>query len=645
MPKRPIQIEDILRLRVPSDPRVAPDGSRVAFTLRSADMEACKYRSHIWLAAPGRDPEPLTHGGVEDSSPRWSPDGTRLAFVHSHEGTSQVWWLPSEGGNPRPLTTLPPGKVQGLAWSPDGRRLAFAFRPKSAYDPKNPPTAWHVTRLVYKVEGQGWRDTFAQLWTADAVTGEARAIVTGDFDAGSPAWSPDGARLAFPANLDADADYATDHMDLWVVPAAGGSPSKIAAPRGPKSGLAWSPDGRWIAYFGHDKPRCAWGAANVHPWVVPAAGGDARDLAAGHDRTWEDETITDTRAMHSMFQPVVWTPDGRAILGVVNDRGASHVYRAGLEGGVERILGGERVISQLSIARNSSIAYLAADFNDVGDIYLGDARLTRVNGELLDSIEVSRPEEFTAKSFDGTEVQAWLLRPPRAHAGKVPLALEIHGGPRTQYGYLFFHEFHLLAAQGYAVLFSNPRGSQGRGEAFTSAIVNDWGNLDSLDLMAVTDAALARGGLDESRMCVMGGSYGGYMTNWIVGHTDRFRCGVTMRCVSNLVSMAGTSDYGYEDYREFGAHAWDAPETYWRMSPVAYAAKIRTPLLILHSEGDLRCPIEQAEQLYTFLKGQRKEVELVRFPEENHDLSRAGRPDRRLERLRHILRWLGRYLG
>jgi dipeptidyl aminopeptidase/acylaminoacyl peptidase len=307
------------------------------------------------------------------------------------------------------------------------------------------------------------------------------------------------------------------------------------------------------------------------------------------------------------------------------------------------------VVKQFSVAVDGTIALLGATIRDIGDVYVlrGEdlARHTSVNEAYFASRMLSEPLRFPVSADDGEVLDAWMLLPP-GHDGraKVPAVLQIHGGPRAQYGEVWFHEFHMIAAMGIAVVWSNPRGSQGYGERFASCIAGAWGDRDFRDLMAVADEAVRRFPIDAGRFGVMGGSYGGYMTNWIIGHTDRFRCAITMRCVSNLLSMAGTSDFGYEDRREFGVHPWEDFDRLWRMSPLAYAARMRTPLLILHSEGDLRCPIEQAEQLFAYLKGQRREVEFVRFPEETHDLSRGGRPDRRVERLRHIARWLDRHL-
>jgi dipeptidyl aminopeptidase/acylaminoacyl peptidase len=341
----------------------------------------------------------------------------------------------------------------------------------------------------------------------------------------------------------------------------------------------------------------------------------------------------------------VWSDDGKTIFFLASDAGTSHIYSVPAAGGTPKpITHGDYEVMNFTRAGNRT-AMAVSDPLTIGDVHVLEKggvrkRVSRVNEELFSEVAVVEPEDFTFASFDGLKIQGWMIRPPNFDPKKKwPVILQIHGGPRAQYGCAYFHEFQLLAANGYVVVYANPRGSQGYGAGFAKAIVNDWGNLDAKDLMAAVDAVAKKPWFDEKRVGVCGGSYGGYMTNWLVGHTDRFKAAITMRCVSNLFSFYGTSDMGPEDDKEFGGPAYDDPANYARQSPISYVKNIKTPLLILHSEGDLRCPIEQAEQVYTMLKRMKRDVEFVRFPEENHDLSRSGRADRRVERLKHILRW------
>lgn len=616
---RNLTAEDLLSFRFVSDPALSPDARRWACCVKSIDGE--KYRQHLWV-----DGAPFTHGAVLDALPRWSPDGRTLAFLRKVEDDNQIWLLPSSGGEARPLTKLAPGKFKALEWSPDGTKLAFVWRRSPD---KKPPVARLVTRLRYKEDGVGFLDgEWDHVWTVD-LRGEVRPLTFGDADDLTPAWSPDGAWIAFTSNRHPEADFHPLRYDLFVIPSGGGTPRALPKPAGPAFAPSWSPDGARIAFFGHDDPESSWGIRNTHVWIADVAGREtARDVTAGLDRTCENATVTDTKAAHGASTPPRWSDDGRDLYFLVSDRGNCHLYR--WNGTVEPVVTGDREITGFSMAKGKFL-FTISEPTSIGEVYDGELRrLTNFNP--MEGIRVAAPERFGERG--------WLLKPPGFDASKkYPLILQIHGGPRAQYGNAFFHEFQILAAEGYLVLYTNPPGSQGHGEAFAGAIREDWGNLDYVDLMKSVDEACRLPFVDASRLGVCGGSYGGYMTNWIVGHTDRFKAAITMRSVTNLYSFNGASDIGYDDFREFGAHAFEDPARMARLSPVTYVKNIRTPLLILHGENDLRCPMEQAEQLYTFLKVLRRDVELVRFPEETHDLSRTGRPDRRLERLRHIVRW------
>jgi dipeptidyl aminopeptidase/acylaminoacyl peptidase len=640
--RRFITPEDLQHFRFVGDPRISPDGSRVLHTVKIVEGE--KYFQHLWV-----DEDQLTIGKVTDAFPRWSPDARRIAFVRTRDDDSQVWQMPITGGEPRPVTSLPPGKISALEWSPDGGRLAVVFHRDPSPElkkEKRQPLLRHITRLRYKEEGVGFldaeRDHLHIVWVNDR---RVVPLTEGDWDDAHPAWSPDGLWIAFVSNRLPDADFRPLEMDLWVVPSGGGEPRKLPKPAGPAWFPAWSPDGKTIAFLGHDQPESTWGATNTHVWSVPSSGAQpARDLLPGFDRTCEDVVLTDTKSAHGAGQGPAWSADGREIYFIASDSGSCHLHRVAATGGPPVALtDGPLEVMQFSLAKGRFALTLSEPLN-IGDVYdyeIGGEprRRTSVNRALFEGLRLSTPEPFD------TGTQGWLLRPPNFSAEqKYPLLLYIHGGPRAMYGNAFFHEFQVLAARGYVVLYPNPRGSQGYGEKFADAIKSDWGNLDYKDLMNAVDQAARLPYIDGSRLGVCGGSYGGYMTNWMVGHTDRFKAALTERCVSNLYSFYGTSDMGYDDHREFAGHAYDHPEHYARLSPITYVRNIKTPLLILHSDGDLRCPVEQAEQLYAMLKSMKRDVEFLRFPEENHDLSRTGRPDRRLARLEFILRWWEKHL-
>ncbi|HEX5164272.1 MAG TPA: S9 family peptidase, partial [Thermomicrobiales bacterium] len=415
---------------------------------------------------------------------------------------------------------------------------------------------------------------------------------------------------------------------------------------------SWSPDGSQLAAIGNWDPASG-GAKNDNLWVVPAGGGEARNLSGDFDRSIGDSAMSDVYA-GSSNRPL-WAPDGASLLMLVSDSGSTHIYRVSLDGGdITRITGGERRVSGVSLSSDGkTIAYVAGTSTNPGDLYVAnidgsdERQLTNLNQDFLGSLTLSEPEEFRVPSqSDGAEIQGWVMKPVGFEAGKkYPMILEIHGGPHAMYSNHMMHEFQLMAARGYVVVYCNPRGSAGYGEDFTTYTHKAWGEKDMPDVMAAVDHVVSQGYVDANRLGITGGSYGGYMTLWMIGHTDRFKAAVTQRCVSNLYSFYGTSDIGFTfgEY-EFGGTAWEQREHFMKYSPITYVDKVTTPLLIVHSEQDYRCPIEQAEQVFISLKKLGREVEFVRFPDENHNLSRTGKPKHRIERLEFIIGWFDSHL-
>jgi len=665
---RLIELEDVFRFRLPTDARLSPDGERVVFGVQRADRDANKYYTNLWLVpAAGGEPRPFTQGDHSDTSPRWAPHGRSLAFVSDRDETGQIYVIPTDGGEAEKVTSLAEGWIGGLEWSPDGSRIAFSFRPKPAWATKQaqeerekakrcaPPIV--VRRLAYRTEGVGYfGDERWHLFVLDLRSREVTQVTRGETDQAEFAWSPDGTQLAFLTNRSADPDRTPQLDEIRLVPAGGGEETLLAAPAGPKHQLAWSPDGLHLAYYGNTETSDVWSATDSHLWVLPLAGGEARDLSDPLDRPVGDQTLGDLRALNGWTGPV-WTPDGRAVLFLVSDRGSTHVYRAHLDGGLDCVTPeGRGGPATLSIdAHGRSLVSVVTEPLTAGDVQIAHLglgpsrfrRLTSLNEDLLAGLTLAPPEEVHAPGEAGA-VHGWLLRPPGLPEGaRAPLVLYVHGGPHLQYGWGLLHELQCLAARGLAVLYTNPRGSRGYGQDHVAAIRGDWGGADYRDLMAAVDHAVTLPGIDGARLGVTGGSYGGFMTNWIVGHTDRFRCAVTQRSVVNMHSMAGTCDFNYSDSEYFGGNTWDRPERLLAQSPLSHAGKVSTPLLIIHSEGDLRCPIEQAEQLFAALKNRGCEVEFVRYGREaNHGLSRGGPPDLRLDRLQRITGWFtGRLLG
>uniref|UniRef100_A0A831X0D1 Acyl-peptide hydrolase n=1 Tax=Thermorudis peleae TaxID=1382356 RepID=A0A831X0D1_9BACT len=657
--KRRLAPEDIYEIALVSDAQISPDGQRVAFVRTVLDRERNDYRSSIWLVdVAGGEPVRFTAADARDSFPRWSPRGDWLAFLSNRSGKDQVWLISLGGGEAQQLTRFPE-PVTYFAWSPDGTTLAVVTKAETAGPPEKEPEpetdVVRITRIRYRSDGTpGFLDDKrSHIWCVPVDGGRPWQVTSGDFDESWPAWSPSGHEIAFVSNRTPDREYNTV-SEIWAVRASGGEPRPVAT--GDAAYFfkpVWSPDGTALAFTGHREPF-AGSSRNHQLWAVAAGGGEPASLTAGLDRSVEDEVLTDTAA--SSKPGPIWAPDGQWIYTQVSDQGNVHLYRIPAGGGEPQlVVGGRRRVVDFSLSADGSlIACTVSEPLNPCDVIVcsadgsGERRLTRVNEEFFATVELSEPEEvwLPSASEDRRPIHAWIMKPIGFREGvRYPLVLEIHGGPHAMYGNVYFHEFQLLAAQGYVVLYTNPRGSQGYGQQFLSCTRGAWGEADMPDLMGAVDAVIERGYIDPSRLGVTGGSYGGFMTNWVIGHTDRFKAAVTQRCVSNLASFYGTSDIGFHfGEHEIGGTPWEQPELYRRLSPLTYAPQMKTPLLILHSEQDYRCPIEQAEQLYVWLKKLGRTVEFVRFPDESHGLSRSGKPKHRVERLQHILRWFAEYL-
>ncbi len=654
--KSSLSADDLYRFRTITDCQISPDGRHVIMALQRVDRKSEKRFSNLWLVpAGGGRPRQFTYGDQMDTTPRWSPDGSQIAFLSNRQEDWQVYLIDFGGGEARPLTRLQ-GEIRSLSWSPDGRYLLCQFRRKDAEAEEGDKpgiVARHITRLFFKEDGAGYlpRERW-HIWTIDARTGRARQLTAGGrYVEGSPAGSADAQEILFLSNRSPDPDLDPEAVDLFVMPAKGGEPRKIETFVGGKSNPSFSPDGRWIAFTGREGRGQWW--KNTDLWVVPADGGaEPRNLTAPYDFTASSVTINDIHGFMPETAPV-WSKDGESLFFQGSWQGSTLIYSVGLDGGLEIVVEGPGVAGMFSLDREQArMAYLRAGMTDPGQVWVRDMaagrsrRLTRFNLNLLRARDLGEVEEVRIEGRDGYPIHGWIIKPPGFDPSRTyPAIIEIHGGPRTQYGHFFMHEFFFLAGQGYVVAFCNPRGSQGYGAEHSRAIENNWGTVDYVDVMAWTDFVAALPYVDEQRMGVTGGSYGGYMTNWIIGHTDRFRAAVTQRSVSNLVSMYGTSDLNWVFQREFGdSPPWENVENYWRQSPIKYIGNARTPTLVIHSEKDMRCAPEQGEQVFVALKKLGVETELVLFPDEPHGLSRGGRTDRRIERLNHILRWFDRYL-
>lgn len=653
----PVTPDDLYRFRWIDHVRLSPDGERVAYQVTRADGATRQNRSRI-VVRRLLDPEPVepTAAVLRDHSPEWSPDGRRVAFVSRVGPTDQIFVLDvTTGGPPQQLSSVQDG-VGMPRWSPDGKRIAFLGAvladpegivddprpPESREQVRRAPVARVVQRLDYKHDGRGYVDgRYHHLFCVPSSGGDVKQLTDGAWDVTEYDWSPDSTRLVVAGNAEPGADLQRE-LNLYLVDVDSnrvrlGGGFLLSSP-------IWSPKGDMIAFIA---PNGLDVGLIERMWVVPLAGGGPRCLTANLDLAVNDSVINDMRSGHSTR--VMWAPDGDRIYFPASGPGTTSIHSVDLEGNVREEAGGRRRIFDFDVA-SGVIAFCASDPRTPGELYMltkgAEARVTDLNPWLHDRY-IAEPEQEFFTAPDGWRLEGWILKPPDFAPDRLyPTVMEIHGGPHAQYGWSFFHELQILAGMGFVVFYMNPRGSDGYGEAFRRAVVRDWAGKDYVDLMTSLDQVIERTGyMDSTKLGVGGGSYGGFMTNWIVGQTDRFAAAVSMRSISNLVSEYAQHDIVLWGLLQLGPPPWPDLDELWRRSPIRYVKNVRTPLLLTAGEMDLRCAMSQSEELFGALRLLGKTVELVRFPEESHDLSRGGRPDRRVERLRRIAGWYEKYLG
>ena len=663
---RGVTSEDYFSFEFISDPNISPVGKLVAYVLTKVDRAQNRRNSSIWMVATdgSRAPWQFTTSPQSSTSPRWSPDGKSLAFLSSRpESTpaaapaagaaqaataepprTQIYVLSMNGGEAKRITNLKNG-VSVFRWSPDGTRLVAVSRigPSDSRgdarsESKDRSDVRHYKNTSYKFNDTGWfDDRRTHFWVVDAKSGESKQITEGnDWNDSDPQWSPDGTRIAFVSNRTGKEYEENRNTDVWVISAEGGKLTKISDHDESDNQPRWSPDGKWIAFTGeiHDRdhPRIFLAPSTGGTPSVPVANG--LDLIPGG---------------------LEWSDDGKSIYFETGVKGELHLFRVDAPTKtVTQVTSGPRAVRSADFNfATKTIVYLGNDFKHLDNVYVAgldgknERRLTNLNDALWKQLQFADVERFTYKSADDWDVDGFLVKPIGWQAGqKYPLILSIHGGPAGQYGVDWYHEFQVYAAKGYAVLFTNPRGSTGYGQKFERGIVNEWGGKDYLDVMNGLDAALKRyPWIDPDRLGVTGGSYGGFMTNWIVGHTDRFKAAVTLRSLSNFISDDGTRDGAYGHSPDFGGDIFQRYELYWDRSPLKYAKNVKTPTLILHSDNDYRVPIEQGEQWFRALKHFGVTAEIVFFPRENHNLTRTGEPKHLVESLNWQLYWFDKFLN
>jgi dipeptidyl aminopeptidase/acylaminoacyl peptidase len=648
--RRGITPEDYFSFQFISDPHLSPDAKLVAYVVTTIDQKKNRRDSAIWLLPVNGSavPRRLSAEGFSSNAPRWSPDGKTLAFLSTRSSDAaggdaakaQIYLLPmAAGGEALPLTKLKNG-VQSFQWSPDSTRLVCVALsgPGDAVAPADRKSdVRHYTHIRYKFNDTGWFDDKRRhLWVVAVAGGEAKQITDGqDWNDTDPQWSPDGTRIAFVSDRSGKAFDDSENTDVWVIPAASGPLVKISDHPFQDEEPRWSPYGNEILFAGQTERH-----QFAKLYVAPASGGAPSKLAV--------------KDLDLIPGELHWSTTSELLFSA-GEKAETHIYRANLAAHTfSRVTSGPRSVHGFDLnAKAGVLVYLSNDFEHLDDLYVAkidgssERQLTHLNADLWKQLALQPVERVPYKSTDGWPVDGFFVKPLGWQAGKkYPMVLVIHGGPAGMFGVDWYHEFQVYAAKGWAVFFCNPRGSTGYGEKFERGIINNWGGMDYQDVMAGVDAALKQyPWIDQNTLGVTGGSYGGFMTNWIVGHTNRFKAAVTLRSVSNFISDEGTRDggYGHEDY--FKGILFDDFDQYWSASPLKYARDVHTPTLILHSDMDFRVPIEQGEQWFRALQHYGVPSELVLFPRENHNLTRTGEPKHLVESLNWQIYWFDRYLN
>lgn len=625
--------DDLTNLNIPSDPRISPDDGRVAFVVSTPDIGSDRNDSRIWLA-DDTSARAFTNG-PDDKAPRWSPDGSSLAFIRKTDDSGpQLAVMPLDGGEIRVITEFDHG-VEAVEWSPDGSTLVVVAVTSTEEwtdldDEERERRPRRITSVPYRFDGRGSiHDRKRHLWLVDPGSQSGpRCLTPGDHDEESPAWSPDGRKLAFISDRDPGRGLVSGN-DVFEVDVESGEVSRAAA-RGFWNSVSYRPDGA-LHLLGNVEA-----AYPVETYLYRReSDGSLTDLTGHLDRS--------SVSLAAGPAAVVWDRDN-AVIGW-EDSGTFGVIKVSSDGSIETAAEGQRIVTGFD-TQHGRLVFTASRWDSPGELYSArdgaEQQLSSLNSMDLGFV---KPEHFRVQSGDG-EIDVWVYLPDGDESA--PLLLNIHGGPASQFGFGFFDEFQVYAGAGYGVVACNPRGSSGRGGDFTRSVVGEgWGKVDLEDIRATVEASFDKfPRLDSERMGVMGGSYGGFMTAWIIGQEDRWRSAVVERALISWTSFAGTSDIGGvfpENYT--GAKYPDSWDTWWELGPLALAEHVTTPTLILHSEDDFRCPIEQAEQYFMALLRNGTTTEMLRFPGEGHEMSRSGRPLHRKERFEAVLDWHGRYLS
>jgi dipeptidyl aminopeptidase/acylaminoacyl peptidase len=644
---RTLKPEDFAQLRDVDEPNISPDGNLIAYVVKVADMEKDKRAPNLWLAKwDGSENRALTFGLKGQKHPRWSPDGKWIGFLSGREDDNendQLWVLPVSGGEAEKITDLK-GSVDDFAWSPDSKRIVLVVHDPDPREPEKlakdkktvPPLV--IDRFFFKKDMEGYlTQRYSHLQLLDLTTRKIEPLTSGRHDDLWPAWSPDGKEIAFVTKRGDDPDR-TENWDVWVIAAeAGGKERQLTtSPEADPhpdwdSAPAWSPDGKWIAYLhGGDPKKISYAVHSLA--IIPAAGGQAKVLTEKLDR--------------NVAQPH-WASDGKSVYAVVEDDGAQNLVRVSIEGGAPQpVTTGRRRVTAYDVSREGRIIVRASTPDRPYEIFAVEKEnlrdLTKQTDAFVKDLRIAKVEETKFKSADGTEIHGFVVRPVDSAPGsKPPALLRPHGGPQSQYACEFQFEAQLFAANGYAVILPNPRGSTGRGENFAMGIYADWGHRDVEDDLAAVDDAVGRGLADPDRLGVGGWSYGGMSTNYLIATTTRFKAATSGASISNVLAGYGTDQYVSDYENELGV-PWKNTETWMRISyPFLHADKIKTPTLFLCGEADFNVPLLNTEQMYQALRSQGVPTGLVIYPGQNHGLKK---PSYIIDRYKHYLDWYAKWL-
>jgi dipeptidyl aminopeptidase/acylaminoacyl peptidase len=667
---RSITEKDIFRFQWVGDPQVSPDGSQVAFVRVTVDEKKDTYLTSIWAVAtrPGATPRRVTNG-PRDSAPRWSHDGKLLAFLRSGEkdgrpAPAQIHVLRLDGGEPRAITSLSRA-VESIAWSPVAQTIAFTASTKAEdlaekkekKDEERESDIRVINQAVYRANGAGYRDPLraAHIWTIDVTDdGEAKPkqLTVGDFSEEDVNWSPDGARIFYTSNRTYEPYYDVRSNVLYSIAAKGGEPAKIASYDGAFNAFAVSPDGRWVAFVGSLAHPVQSHTQNDLFVVSTTPGSQPRNLTKSFDGDVLSGLTGDQAPPRgNRGARPEWSADGKTIYVSAAEEGMLNLKRVDVASGrVEPWTSGKHALMTYSIEGGTAVALVSTP-TMIGDLFAVGAdgalaRLTNVNEKLWSELTLTEPDVMWTTSFDGKRVQSWIQKPPDFDPSKkYPMILNIHGGPHAAYGYIFDHEFQWMAAKGYVVLYPNPRGSTTYGEQFANIIQYRYPGDDHKDLMAATDDLIKRGYIDTKKLGITGGSGGGVLTNWAIGHTDRFAAAVSQRSIADWTNWWYTGDFTLFQPAWFRKAPWEDPEDFKARSPITYIDKVKTPLMLIEGEVDYRTPATAGgELMFRALKYRRVPTVMVRFPDESHELSRSGKPWHRVERLQHIVGWFDKWL-